>query len=433
MKSVHLTNAWHEASGGIGTFYRALMTAASAQGHDMRLIVPGKDTRVEDVSPHVRIYHLQAPHAPLNRNYRWLLPQRYLKPGSEIRDILLAERPDLIEICDKYTLQYLAGVVRRDLLFPAGRRPTLVALSCERMIDNLPVYMPRFPFSELFCRTYMKWLYFGLFDHHITVSDFTAKELREASHGHMVRRGVWIRGMGVDVDSFDPSRRDPLLRRRLLTRAGGSERSILLLYAGRLAPEKSLDLLIGVMQRLSLSTEFDFRLAVAGDGVMRASLERATAVHCPGRLVFLGHIGTREELAGVYASADAFVHPNPAEPFGIAPLEAMASGLPLVAPNRGGVLSYASESNSWPAEPTAAGLASAVLSMARQPAVRRAKAMAALETARSRAWANVAADFIGLYRAIHEFRLGASRTPVIPPDFLSTAGDWLGRELQEPS
>lgn len=433
MKSIHLTNAWHESSGGIATFYRALMTAADAHRHFMRLIVPAKETRVEDRTPYVRIYHLGASHAPLSRNYRWLLPFRYLGPHSEIRNILIAERPDLIEVCDKYTLQYLAGLVRRDLVFPDGQRPTLVALSCERMIDNLPAYLPRFPLSETFCRLYMKWLYFGLFDHHIAVSDFTAQELRTASHGHMVQRGVWIRGMGVDIDNFNPERRDPLLRRRLLARAGGTEQSILLLYAGRLAPEKSLDLLVGVMQQLSRSTEFDFRLAVAGDGVMRKSLERAVAISCPGRFAFLGHIGHGPELAAIYASADAFVHPNPAEPFGIAPLEAMASGLPLVACNRGGVLSYASASNAWLADPTAPALASAVLSAALQPAARRAKAMAALETARRRAWPNVAAEFFGLYRAIHEWHSGTARTPAIPPDFLSTAGNWLGREVQTPS
>ena len=430
MKSLHITNSWHLASGGIGTFYRALMAAADDRQHYLRLVVPAAGTRVEDVTPYVRIYHLKAPPAPLNRSYRWLLPQKYLLPHSELRRILLEERPDVIEICDKYTLQYLAGLVRRNWFFPDGHRPTLIGLSCERMIDNFLVYLPRLPLAEAFCRLYMKWLYFPLFDHHITVSHFTAAELRDASRGHLVPRGVWVRGMGVDIQNFGPARRDPLLRRRLLMRAGGSARSHLLLYAGRLAPEKNLLLLLQMMERLALSPDFDVRLAIVGDGMSRLELEQIAASACPGRVIFLGHVGDRDELASVYASADAFVHPNPAEPFGIAPLEAMASGLPLVACNCGGLLSYASRENAWLASPDARSFAAAALAVAGSPVEAEARAVAGLETARRYSWPTVASDYLMLYREIHEWHSGARPAPRIGPDFLSTAGNWLGREMR---
>lgn len=430
MKSLHVTNAWHPTSGGIETFYRALMAAAGEQRHYLRLIVPSRETRVEDVTPYVRIYHLQAPLAPLNRSYRWLLPHRYLWPHSEIRRILQAERPDVVEICDKYTLQYLAGLIRRNWLFPDGHRPTLIGLSCERMVDNLIVYLPRFPLAEGFCRLYMKWLYFPLFDHHITVSPFTAVELREASRGHMVPRGVWVRGMGVDIEGLGAARRDPLLRRRLLARAGGGVRAFLLLYVGRLAPEKNLALLVAMMQRLALSTDFDFRLVLAGDGIMRKKLEDAVAVACPGRVAFIGHVGNREELASIYASADAFVHPNPAEPFGIAPLEALASGLPLIACNRGGLLSYATSSNSWLADPEPRAFAAAALDVARSPAVAESRVRLGLETASRYAWPVVASEYLMLYREIHDWHSGGKLRPQVRPDFLSTSGNWLGQEMR---
>ena len=430
MKSVHLTNAWHSSSGGIGTFYKALMAAADAQQHYLRLIVPGDTTRIEEVTPYVRIYHLGASKAILDGSYRWLLPMRYLPRHSEIRRILHTERPDLIEICDKYTLQYLAGLVRRDWFFPDGHRPTLVGLSCERMIDNLLVYVPRFPFAERFCRAYMKWLYFPLFDHHITVSQFTADELRVASRGHVVPRGVWVRGMGVDTEAFSPDRRDELLRRRLLAMSGGSEKTLLLLYAGRLAPEKNLELLVCVMSRLAALRDHDFRLVVAGGGMLRSSLEQAVARACSGRVTFLGHVGSREELATLYASADAFVHPNPAEPFGIAPLEAMASGLPVVAPDRGGVLSYANAGNAWLAAPNADTFAGAIVDFAGKPAEAKRRARAALEVARSSAWPNVAAEYLRLYGEIHEWHSGKALRPRSTPDFISTAGNWLGQEVK---
>jgi alpha-1,6-mannosyltransferase len=430
VKSLHITNAWHPASGGIGTFYRALMAAAGEHRHYLRMVVPSGESCVEDVTPYVRIYHLKAPLAPLNRSYRWLLPHRYLLPGSEIRRILQSERPDVVEICDKYTLQYLAGLIRRNWFFPDNHRPTLIGLSCERMVDNLLVYLPRFPLAEGFCRLYMKWLYFPLFDHHITVSQFTAAELREASRGHMVPRGVWVRGMGVDIEGFGAARRDPLLRRRLLARAGGGVRAYLLLYAGRLAPEKNLPLLVGMMERLALSPDFDFRLVIAGEGMLRKQLERAAAVSCPGRVAFIGHIGNRDELAAIYASADAFVHPNPAEPFGIAPLEALASGLPLIACNRGGLMSYASPANAWLADPDPRSFAAAALDLARSPAVAESRVEAGLETARRYDWPAIASEYLMLYREIHDWHSGVKLNPRIRPDFLSTSGNWLGQEMR---
>jgi glycosyltransferase involved in cell wall biosynthesis len=96
------------------------------------------------------------------------------------------------------------------------------------------------------------------------------------------------------------------------------------LYAGRLVAEKNLPLLPDVMELLASDAEHDFRLVVAGDGVMRSTFEQICTQKVPGRVTFLGHIRGRDELAGLYANADIFVHPNPREPFGIAPLEAMA-------------------------------------------------------------------------------------------------------------
>src|SRR5690349_14293307 len=102
IKTLHLTNAWQEQSGGIATFYRALMRAANAQGRELRLIVPGAADRVEQVGRHARIYYLAAPQAPLNSSYRVLYPPQFLFAGSKVQAILAEERPDLIEICDKY-------------------------------------------------------------------------------------------------------------------------------------------------------------------------------------------------------------------------------------------------------------------------------------------------------------------------------------------
>ena len=91
---------------------------------------------------------------------------------------------------------------------------------------------------------------------------------------------------------------------------------------------------------------------------MRQSLEALA----PGRSLFLGHC-RREDLPAIYHAAEIFIHPNPREPFGIAPLEAMAAVSPLVAPASGGILTYANAENAWLAENTPAALADAVQSV----------------------------------------------------------------------
>lgn len=430
MKTVHLTNAWHESSGGISTFYRALIEAANRNRHELRLIVPGCETRIEEKPPYCRIYHLKSPPAPFNSSYRWLLPYRYLLPWGDVNRILRAERPEVVEICEKYVLPYLGGLLRRGWLMGVRFRPAVIGLSMERLDDNLRSYLPAMPeaVAARLCRIYMKWLYFPFFDHHITISAHTADELRQASLGHAVERGVWIRPLGVNTSLMHPGRRCGELRRSLVARAGGAGDSRLLLYAGRLAPEKNLSLLVDTMAVLQRRAGMDFRLVVAGSGIERERLESAMRVSCPGRVVFLGHVSSREELAALYASCDAFLHPNASEPFGIAPLEAMASGLALVAPARGGVLTYASHENAWLANPAAADFAEAAIAATIDTPLRRQRIAAARETAERFAWQTVTDGYLALYDHIGRGRAGQPVTE-LAPDFRSTAGDRLGIEI----
>jgi alpha-1,6-mannosyltransferase len=417
MKTLHLTNAWSPVSGGIATFYRALLKAANQRGHQMRLVVPGMKDAVEECGPHGRIYYVKARRAPFNHGYRLILPHQYLAPGSTLRRILRGESPDLVEVCDKYTLNWLAGLLRIGA-FPMQPKPVVVGLSCERLDENFRLYVGQGAAAEWFCQTYMHRLYFPLFDHHITVSGHTAGELRAAASGHRVERGVWIRPMGVAIEEMSPSRRNPEARRLLLQAIGGDSETVVLLYAGRLAIEKNLPLLIGMMHHLAKDTRCDYRLVCAGSGRMLEELERQASGLGPGRVTFLGHIADRELLANLYANADIFVHPNPREPFGIAPLEAMASGLPVVAPPTGGISEYASAESCWLADAQPKAFASAVRDVQADPALRARRIAAAHETAQRLAWSSVCSAFLDLYRDIHA--AAAGRPFSFPPDFVST-------------
>jgi alpha-1,6-mannosyltransferase len=269
------------------------------------------------------------------------------------------------------------------------------------MDENMAAYVSDSPAAARFCNWYMKWLYFPMFDHHITFSEHTAEELIRASHGHKVRRGIWVTPLGVDCDRFNIKRHNP---ETSVTR---------LLYAGRLSPEKNVCLLLDIMRRLDPR---EYSLTVAGDGPLLNEM-RARA---PGHVSFLGHIADRDALAAVYANANVFVHPNPREPFGIAPLEAMAAGLALIAPNSGGVTSYADRTNAWLVSADADAIAAAAREIRNNPGARTSKIMAARQTAKRFDWPVVTSRLLKLYEEITAITNDSRLAPRLSPRTWST-------------
>ena len=127
----------------------------------------------------------------------------------------------------------------------------------------------------------------------------------------------WARG--VDLDAFAPSARDDRLRRLWSPRG-----TPIVGFVGRLAPEKHVERLV------TLARREDLQLVIVGDGIQRDSLRARMPT-----AVFTGAL-YGPELAAAYASMDVFVHPGEHETFCQAVQEAMASGLPVIAPDAGG-------------------------------------------------------------------------------------------------
>lgn len=122
----------------------------------------------------------------------------------------------------------------------------------------------------------------------------------------------------------------------------------------------NIEKLVTVRAVLHSLRRHPIQLLVAGDGPQMNWLRQESLRRGLLRVYWMGQLNHPAALASLYANCDAFLHPNPREPFGIAPLEAMASGLPLVVPNAGGVLSYANTENAWLAEPNGEAFADAV-------------------------------------------------------------------------
>jgi glycosyltransferase involved in cell wall biosynthesis len=136
---------------------------------------------------------------------------------------------------------------------------------------------------------------------------------------------------GVDARRFHPDKASEGWRERL---SDGHPGDRLLLYVGRLAPEKGIERLKAILREVPGT-----RLAIVGDGPARGDLELEFA----GTPATFTGILQGEELASAYASADAFLFPSTTDTLGLAMLEALASGLPVVAARGGGSHEIVSE------------------------------------------------------------------------------------------
>ncbi len=425
-KSVHLTNYYHRNSGGISTSYNALLAAAERHRRPIRLIVPGETEEIEDVNEFARIYYVPAKTSPVfDKRYRVMMPWQYMQGDSIIRRILQEEMPDIVEVTDKYTLSMFGAMISRGM-FEQLKRPMVVHFSCERMDDNIASFIAGGRIGKWFSRLIMGCYNFPSFDQHIANSPYTAEEFeRSVLRKHNPRRPRWLVNFcwryfrapripvserinicprGVDWARFTPDRRSESVRNEMISRAGVPPESTLLLYAGRISPEKNVWLLADMMELLAKEESRDYRLLIAGAGPLEEKLTAAAEKRFPGRIRFLGHLDA-EKLADYYANADVFVHPNPREPFGIAPLEAMASGIPVVVPNGGGLLFYATDENTWLRNPVAEEFAAAVREILDDPDSTSVKIGAALRTAEANTRERSTDNLLATYdRLLEDFR-----------------------------
>jgi glycosyltransferase involved in cell wall biosynthesis len=212
----------------------------------------------------------------------------------------------------------------------------------------------------------------------------------EATMDYLLGEGikrVRLWPQGVDARRFDPAKASEEWRQRL---SAGHPSARLLLYVGRLAPEKGIERLKVVLREVSGT-----RLALVGDGPARRDLEREFA---GTPTVFTGLL-QGEDLASAYASADAFLFPSTTETLGIAMIEALASGLPVVAARGGASHEVVSEGKNgllYEAD-SAASLVAAVRKLFSDDALRKALARGARATAEERDWGTSTRALRGYY------------------------------------
>jgi glycosyltransferase involved in cell wall biosynthesis len=281
---------------GVVTRLCGVLPRITEAGHDVLLIAPAG---APDEYAGVRIIGV-----PTFRFF--LYPEKpFARPwprglGRRLRDF----KPDLIHAVNPGFLAFAA-------IYHAKRLRVPLVMSYH---THIPTYARYYglPWMEP-----LLWYGFRTVHNRAVInlcpSSTTAEELKRRGF-----RNVHLWARGVDVSLFNPRRRSDTWRESIL-QDGGSK---VLLYVGRLAPEKGIERL-----RPCLDAFPDVHLVIVGDGPHRAVLEQ-TFQGC--NVTFTGYL-FGEELATAYASADGFVFPSTTETLGLVVLEALASGLPVAA------------------------------------------------------------------------------------------------------
>ena len=295
---VQVANFVTPTSGGLRTALASLAAGYAAAGHEVVQVVPGPRAALEE-TPWGR--RLQLPGTPVPGTGYRLLP----RPAPVLR-ALEAVEPDRVEVHDRTTLR---GVARwaRDRGVPA------LVVSHERLDRWLQQWLPAGPgvqraTDRLADRANAALAATGTV---VCTTGWAAAEYRR------VGAAVRVVPLGVDLDTFTPARADPGTRR---------DGEVLLVTASRLSREKRPDLAVAAAAEL-VRRGLPVRLVVAGDGPMRAALARRAA-GLP--VTLLGHVPGRAALAGLLGAADVVLAPGPVETFGLAALEALACGTPVV-------------------------------------------------------------------------------------------------------
>ncbi len=290
MHIADITMFYAPASGGVRTYLDAKHRRLGLNpGVRHSLLVPGANLSNEN-----GIYQVPAPAVPFGNGYRF--PLR-LAPWRKVLNDL---QPDLIEVGDPYLTAWAALDARRQLDVPViGFYHSDLPLLVSNRMGNW--FTPN-------VEAYVSKLY-GNFDRVLAPSQVMADKLRGLGI-----RNVHVQRLGVDLNTFHPQWRDPGLREEL----GIADDTRLLIFAGRGSKEKNLPVLLECMKRLGSK----YHLLLVGSHM-------PTSV--PRNVTVVDHFCPATEVARLLASADALLHGGDQETFGLVILEAMASGIPVVA------------------------------------------------------------------------------------------------------
>ncbi|KIU26017.1 glycosyl transferase family 1 [Sphingomonas melonis] len=325
MRIIDVCPFYSPAGGGVRTYVHQKLKAAAAMGHEMIVLVPGVRHDVTEVDGGV-IASIAGPRLPFDRRYG------YFHDEEAVHRFLNAWAPDVVEASSPWASAAMVG------RWPGAAIRSLV-MHADPMSAYAYRWFGRIASLSTIDRGFSRfWRHLRALDSRMDMVVSASPDLSRRLVDGGLRRVITV-PMGVQSGLFSPSLRDEGLRAELLRRCGLPPSGLLLLGVGRYSPEKRWPMVIDAA--VAAGVRHAVGLVLVGDGRSRRGLE-GRAAGSP-HVVIGGPIGERRTLARMLASADALVHGCEAETFCMVGAEAVASGLPVIAPDRGGAADHVRE------------------------------------------------------------------------------------------
>ncbi|MCG5226470.1 glycosyltransferase family 4 protein [Acinetobacter pittii] len=304
LKIAIVTETWPPEINGVALSLLQLCQGLQKQGHKILLIRPEQKAKCHDFTPEQEclVMSQAIPKYP-TLQFGW--PQ-YLKVSKAFEKFV----PDVVHIVTEGPLGLTAMQAAKAKAIPISSGFHSPFQDFSRFFDLAFLVKP--------IQKYLCW-----FHNNTQVTCVPSKDTQKALRGFGITCPLVVVGRGVDTTRFSPKHRSENLRKQW----DADENTRVMLYVGRLSPEKEVQVLIESYANLQTIQPHKTKLVIVGDGPDFARLKSLPEAK---GVIFTGSL-RGQDLAAAYASADVFVFASQVETFGNVVLEAMASGLPVIA------------------------------------------------------------------------------------------------------
>ena len=299
-----VTETWPPEINGVALSMMQLCQGLQRLGHKILLVRPVQKEACTEFNPEQECLVMSQP-IPKYPSVQFGWPQ-YLKVSKAFEQFA----PDVVHIVTEGPLGLIAlqAAKSKKIAVSSGFHSAFQDFS--RFFDLAFLVKP--------IQRYLTW-----FHNSTDVTCVPSQYTEQALRGFGVTCPLVVVGRGVDTVRFSPKHRSQRLRQQW----GVDADTRVMLYVGRLSPEKEVDVLIKSFHALQVQQGVNIKFVIVGDGPDRIRLSKMTTSK---DVIFMGSLGGHE-LATAYASADVFTFASQADTFGNVVLEAIASGLPVIA------------------------------------------------------------------------------------------------------
>lgn len=304
LKIAIVTETWPPEINGVALSLLQLCKGLQKLGHKILLIRPQQQQSCADFSPHSECL-VKAQKIPKYKHLQFGWPQ-ILK----VRQAMESFAPDIVHVVTEGPLGLAAQQAAKIQKIPVS----------SGFHSSFQEFGRFFDLSYLVksIQQYLTW-----FHNNTALTIVPSRDTEKALRAFGVTCPLRVVGRGVDTTAFHPRHRSAELRRQW----NCDKNTRVMLYVGRLSPEKSIQVIVEAYFAIAPTERKNVRLVIVGDGPERQALE---ALNCDGSIIFTGNLHG-QRLHQVYASADVLCFASTTETFGNVVLEAMASGLPVIA------------------------------------------------------------------------------------------------------